>query len=200
MSTWSEPGLNGIYPQVDMHSVHFHGQILTIQNHHTDTASLFPGSSATAQMVADNVGHWLLTCTVNDHLMGERASFIFSIRPIISQRSFSQIQAKHSFSPDNYFMFEVLCLFDGFVQLGCRLYLRSRSVSQTFINRDHMGRLDSTSLLLRKKSGIMLLRHLVMGWLLYRHMHTFSQNWPVLMFLKEICCVNYMYLCIFLCV
>lgn len=56
-----------------MHSVHFHGQILTVQNHHTDTVSLFPASSTTAEMVADNPGHWLLTCTVNDHLMGELA-------------------------------------------------------------------------------------------------------------------------------
>lgn len=54
-----------------MHSVHFHGQILTVQNHHTDIVSLFPASSFTAEMVADNPGHWLLTCTVNDHLMGE---------------------------------------------------------------------------------------------------------------------------------
>lgn len=56
--------------KVDIHSVHFHGQILTAQNHHTDTVSLSPGSSTTAEMMADNVGHWLLTCTVNDHLMG----------------------------------------------------------------------------------------------------------------------------------
>ncbi|XP_069377584.1 ceruloplasmin isoform X2 [Paralichthys olivaceus] len=54
--------------EVDIHSVHFHGQILTTQNHHTDTVSLSPGSSLVAEMVADNPGHWLLTCTVNDHL------------------------------------------------------------------------------------------------------------------------------------
>lgn len=56
--------------KVDIHSVHFHGQILTVLKHHTDTISLSPGSSTTAEMMADNVGHWLLTCTVNDHLMG----------------------------------------------------------------------------------------------------------------------------------
>ncbi|XP_060933468.1 ceruloplasmin [Limanda limanda] len=62
--------------EVDIHSVHFHGQILTTQNHHTDTISLFPGSSSMALMVADNPGHWLLTCTVNDHLMaGMQAIF-----------------------------------------------------------------------------------------------------------------------------
>ncbi|XP_056233645.1 ceruloplasmin [Seriola aureovittata] len=66
----------GLGNEVDMHSVHFHGQILTVQDHHTDTVSLFPASSTTAQMVADNPGHWLLTCTVNDHLMaGMQAIF-----------------------------------------------------------------------------------------------------------------------------
>ncbi|KAM3619901.1 uncharacterized protein V6R79_015503 [Siganus canaliculatus] len=62
--------------EVDMHSVHFHGQILTTQNHHTDTISLFPGLSVTAEMTAQNLGRWLLTCTVNDHLMaGMQAIF-----------------------------------------------------------------------------------------------------------------------------
>ncbi|KAF7654103.1 hypothetical protein LDENG_00073910 [Lucifuga dentata] len=62
--------------EVDIHSVHFHGQILTVQNHHTDTISLFPASSTTAEMMADNPGHWLLTCNINDHLMaGMQAIF-----------------------------------------------------------------------------------------------------------------------------
>uniref|UniRef100_A0A8C9YMK4 ferroxidase n=1 Tax=Sander lucioperca TaxID=283035 RepID=A0A8C9YMK4_SANLU len=66
----------GLGNEVDMHSVNFHGQILTIQNHHTDTVSLFPASSTTAEMMADNPGNWLLTCTVNDHLMaGMQAIF-----------------------------------------------------------------------------------------------------------------------------
>ncbi|KAM9797320.1 ceruloplasmin [Syngnathus typhle] len=69
----------GLGNEVDMHSVHFHGQILMSENHHTDTVSLFPGSSTTAEMVADNPGHWLLTCTVNDHLMGGMQA-IFEIR------------------------------------------------------------------------------------------------------------------------
>ncbi|XP_034035380.1 ceruloplasmin [Thalassophryne amazonica] len=60
--------LIGLGDEVDIHSVHFHGQILTTQNHHTDTISLLPASSALAEMVADNPGHWLLTCTINDHL------------------------------------------------------------------------------------------------------------------------------------
>ncbi|KAF6715503.1 Ceruloplasmin [Oryzias melastigma] len=66
----------GLGNEVDMHSVHFHGQILTVLKHHTDTVSLFPASSFTAEMVADNPGHWLLACNVNDHLMaGMQALF-----------------------------------------------------------------------------------------------------------------------------
>ncbi|KAK7889548.1 hypothetical protein WMY93_025108 [Mugilogobius chulae] len=62
--------------EVDMHSIHFHGQVLTTQNHHTDTISLFPASTAVAEMEADNVGHWLMSCNVNDHLMaGMQAIF-----------------------------------------------------------------------------------------------------------------------------
>ncbi|KAJ0065372.1 hypothetical protein NL108_007568 [Boleophthalmus pectinirostris] len=62
--------------EVDMHSVHFHGQVLTVQKHHTDTVSLFPASTAVAEMDADNTGHWLLSCNVNDHLMaGMQALF-----------------------------------------------------------------------------------------------------------------------------
>ncbi|XP_067452389.1 ceruloplasmin [Thunnus thynnus] len=68
--------LFGLGNEVDIHSVHFHGQILTTQKHHTDTISLFPATSTTAEMVADNPGQWLLTCTVNDHLMaGMQAIF-----------------------------------------------------------------------------------------------------------------------------
>lgn len=68
--------LFGLGNEVDIHSVHFHGQILTTQKHHTDTISLFPATSTTAEMVADNPGHWLLTCTINDHLMaGMQAIF-----------------------------------------------------------------------------------------------------------------------------
>ncbi|RVE73621.1 hypothetical protein OJAV_G00032920 [Oryzias javanicus] len=58
-----------------MHSVHFHGQILTALNHHTDTLSLFPASSITAEMVAQNPGLWLLACNVNDHFLAGMQAF-----------------------------------------------------------------------------------------------------------------------------
>lgn len=141
-----------------MHSVHFHGQILTAQNHHTDTISLFPASTTTAEMVADNPGHWLLTCTVNDHLMGELTS------PFCHPVGFKV-----------FHLSSIVCVC-GFVQLECRLYLRSRSVSPTSINPDHTASSDSSSLLLRKMSGTMPLRCLMIGWLLYTHKQTHTHT------------------------
>ncbi|CAL8306226.1 unnamed protein product [Lota lota] len=67
--------LFGLGNEVDIHSVHFHGQILTAQNHHTDTVSLSPASSMTAEMTADNPGHWLVSCAVNDHLTAGMQAF-----------------------------------------------------------------------------------------------------------------------------
>uniref|UniRef100_A0A3P9KBJ3 ferroxidase n=1 Tax=Oryzias latipes TaxID=8090 RepID=A0A3P9KBJ3_ORYLA len=77
----------GLGNEVDMHSVHFHGQILTALNHHTDTISLFPAYSVTAKMVAQSPGLWLLACNVNDHfLAGMQAFFkIFNCYPNVHE-------------------------------------------------------------------------------------------------------------------
>ncbi|KAL1022868.1 hypothetical protein UPYG_G00033520 [Umbra pygmaea] len=60
--------LFGMGNEVDVHSVFFHGQILTHMGHHTDTVSLFPATFTNVEMTADNPGHWPLSCQVNDHL------------------------------------------------------------------------------------------------------------------------------------
>uniref|UniRef100_A0A4W5RRC4 Ceruloplasmin n=1 Tax=Hucho hucho TaxID=62062 RepID=A0A4W5RRC4_9TELE len=68
--------LIGMGNEVDVHSVFFHGQILTNLGHHTDAVSLFPATFTNVEMTADNPGHWLLSCQVNDHLMaGMQALF-----------------------------------------------------------------------------------------------------------------------------
>eukprot|EP00063_Salmo_salar_P004264 XP_013979099.1 PREDICTED: ceruloplasmin [Salmo salar] len=68
--------LIGMGNEVDIHSVFFHGQILTNLGHHTDAVSLFPATFTNVEMTADNPGHWLLSCQVNDHLMaGMQALF-----------------------------------------------------------------------------------------------------------------------------
>lgn len=55
----------------DIHSIHFHGQTMIHKDghsHRVDVIDVFPGSSDTAEMIADNPGTWLLHCHVNDHL------------------------------------------------------------------------------------------------------------------------------------
>ncbi len=52
----------------DLHTPHWHGKTVTYMNHHTDVVELLPGSMATADMVADNPGVWLLHCHVSDHM------------------------------------------------------------------------------------------------------------------------------------
>ncbi|XP_033125758.1 hephaestin-like protein [Anneissia japonica] len=61
----------GVGNEVDVHSVHFHGQTAiykhaTVQN--VDVFELYPGVFQTMEMVADDPGQWLLHCHVNDHL------------------------------------------------------------------------------------------------------------------------------------
>ncbi|XP_062412860.1 ceruloplasmin [Sardina pilchardus] len=59
--------LLGMGNEMDVHSVHFHGQILTHLGHHVDTISLFPASFVNVIMEADNPGQWLMSNDVNDY-------------------------------------------------------------------------------------------------------------------------------------
>ena len=52
----------------DLHSAHWHGKTLRFRQRNTDVIELIPGSMATADMLADNPGTWLLHCHVGDHL------------------------------------------------------------------------------------------------------------------------------------
>ncbi|XP_063162686.1 ceruloplasmin [Candoia aspera] len=62
--------LFGIGNEADIHSVYFHGQILTERKHRVNTVSLFPATFVDALMVPKNDGEWLLSCQVNDHIEG----------------------------------------------------------------------------------------------------------------------------------
>ncbi|KAG8136027.1 hypothetical protein E2320_009008 [Naja naja] len=62
--------LFGIGNEADIHSVYFHGQILTERKHRVNTISLFPATFVDALMVPKNDGEWLLSCQVNDHIEG----------------------------------------------------------------------------------------------------------------------------------
>jgi len=65
--------LVGIGNEVDMHTVHFHGQTFLhkrVAYHREDVYDLFPGVFATVEMIPDSVGDWMLHCHVNDHMTG----------------------------------------------------------------------------------------------------------------------------------
>jgi FtsP/CotA-like multicopper oxidase with cupredoxin domain len=60
--------LLGMGNEKDIHTLHWHGKTLRYGARNTDVIELFPGSMATADMVADNPGTWLMHCHVADHL------------------------------------------------------------------------------------------------------------------------------------
>ncbi|XP_076606556.1 ferroxidase HEPHL1 [Chaetodon auriga] len=67
--------LFGMGNEVDIHSAFFHGNTLLDRGHRTDVLSLFPATFATAEMVPQARGKWLLTCQVNDHLQAGMQAF-----------------------------------------------------------------------------------------------------------------------------
>ncbi|RXM29458.1 Ceruloplasmin [Acipenser ruthenus] len=67
--------LLGMGNEVDIHSVYFSGQMLTDRTHHVDTISLFPATFVNAVMVPHNLGKWLLSCQVNDHVQAGMQAF-----------------------------------------------------------------------------------------------------------------------------
>ncbi|KAM9316482.1 ceruloplasmin-like [Gastrophryne carolinensis] len=79
--------------EVDLHSVYFHGQVLTFQHRRVDTLSLLPASMVQASMLSQNPGKWLLTSQVNIHFE-EGMQAIYEVRkcpkPICCEQSFKE--------------------------------------------------------------------------------------------------------------
>ncbi|XP_053436034.1 hephaestin isoform X6 [Nycticebus coucang] len=59
--------LFGMGNEVDVHTVFFHGQMMTTRGHRTDVAHIFPATFVTAEMVPQEPGTWLISCQVNSH-------------------------------------------------------------------------------------------------------------------------------------
>ncbi|KAG8580851.1 hypothetical protein GDO81_007443, partial [Engystomops pustulosus] len=57
----------GIGNEEDIHTPHFHGNVVTYQYSRVDTVSLFSASMIQVTMTPCNPGKWLLSCQVNDH-------------------------------------------------------------------------------------------------------------------------------------
>jgi FtsP/CotA-like multicopper oxidase with cupredoxin domain len=64
----------------DVHTPHWHGQTVIVNNMRSDMVSLGPMAMMVADMVPDNVGTWLFHCHVNDHIEGGMQA-LFSVAP-----------------------------------------------------------------------------------------------------------------------
>jgi FtsP/CotA-like multicopper oxidase with cupredoxin domain len=54
--------------EVNIHTPHWHGNVVTINGHRTDIFSLLPAEFVTADMVPDSVGMWMFHCHVDEHM------------------------------------------------------------------------------------------------------------------------------------
>jgi len=62
--------------QVNYHTPHWHGNVVTIDKHHTDIFSILPAQFVTADMVPDRVGTWMFHCHIDEHMeMGMMATY-----------------------------------------------------------------------------------------------------------------------------
>lgn len=61
--------LMGMGTEVDLHTPHWHGNVVTIMGMRTDVASLLSASMSVADMRPDALGTWLFHCHVNDHIL-----------------------------------------------------------------------------------------------------------------------------------
>jgi FtsP/CotA-like multicopper oxidase with cupredoxin domain len=61
--------LVGLGNESDLHSPHWHGNVVLSGGHRTDVIELLPASMKVADMVPDDPGIWLFHCHVEDHMM-----------------------------------------------------------------------------------------------------------------------------------
>ena len=72
--------LLGMGNEIDLHTPHWHGEIVTDEGRHTDVIELLPGSMKTVDMLADNPGTWMFHCHVDDHMEGGMMA-VYTIYP-----------------------------------------------------------------------------------------------------------------------
>ncbi len=60
--------LMGMGTEVDLHTPHWHGNVVTTMGMRTDVVSLLPASMVVADMTPDSPGTWLFHCHVADHI------------------------------------------------------------------------------------------------------------------------------------
>ncbi len=58
----------GMGTEVDLHTPHWHANVVTVNGMRMDSVNLLPATMVVADMVPDNPGTWLYHCHVNDHI------------------------------------------------------------------------------------------------------------------------------------
>lgn len=61
--------LVGLGNETDVHTPHWHGNVVLSDGHRTDAIALLPASMKVADMVPDSPGVWMYHCHVEDHMM-----------------------------------------------------------------------------------------------------------------------------------
>jgi FtsP/CotA-like multicopper oxidase with cupredoxin domain len=62
--------------QANYHTPHWHGNVVTLDKHHTDIFSILPAQFVTADMIPDHVGTWMFHCHISEHMeMGMMAMY-----------------------------------------------------------------------------------------------------------------------------
>jgi len=64
----------GMGNEVDLHTPHWHGKVVTVGGRRTDVVNLLPAAMVTADMIADNPGEWFYHCHVSDHILAGMAT------------------------------------------------------------------------------------------------------------------------------
>ncbi len=62
--------------QANYHTPRWHGNVVTLDKHHTDIFSILPAQFVTADMVPDRIGTWMFHCHISEHMeMGMMAMY-----------------------------------------------------------------------------------------------------------------------------
>ena len=52
----------------NFHTPHWHGNVVTVDKHHTDIFSIAPAQFVTADMIPDKAGTWMFHCHIDEHM------------------------------------------------------------------------------------------------------------------------------------
>jgi FtsP/CotA-like multicopper oxidase with cupredoxin domain len=74
--------LMGMGTEVDLHTPHWHGNVVTVNGMRTDVVSLMPATMVVADMRPDDPGTWLLHCHVGDHITAGMQA-LYQVHPAV---------------------------------------------------------------------------------------------------------------------